>query len=595
MTESHNCRNVPSSLLCLVALGIVGRLRPGWLSIELGVAAGAEGVSAERLSRLVSGAIGLFEQVLATLTRRGRPPGARDERDSELELTRQMLAVASALLSHVSTGRDIVRDQIVGAWQRLSRFPSMTQARFCQTFRVSQRTLRNWLRKARRRSPLPLPPSQPPGPRPRPPRRRRFDFDVMLPDTQLGADTTDLSAFGVPLKLIAAQDIGGRDSSLFDAVIVDDHESAELVTQLLGDALRERPGAQAITDQGTPYMAALTAELLEQLGAEHAPQREGDPCGKATVERAFRTVKDILQPVLSITNRIADAIPAMRNKELAKAVVKVGTSVVLRAFQHGARAARAAIGARASLDAKQLAALAEQSRERARANDNSARLLLTDIHKLYGITRPLSSFIHLLRRYPLDVLHQAERMFQSQVHRADIHDRASYFCALVRIAHKDHVHARERDRQDRLADLDCERQERAHLATWTAWHADPARRLHDALDMIAMQWLPATAALLFDGSGAGLGHLQAALCRLLALHGPSATDDIARGVLHTWRLTALDRLGPNGTDAVCCVLIRELASATAGATHHFAPGATSASLPLAGHFRRPPPSDRLRN
>jgi len=596
MTESHNLRHVPTALLCLVALGIVGRLRPGWLGIQLGAAARAEGISPERVSRLVSGAIGPFEQLLVRLTRRGRPAAQHDEHQSELELTRQMLAVASALLAKLCVGRDLVRAQIVGAWQRLRPLPGMTQARFCQTFKLSERTLRDWLRTARRSAALPPPPAQPPPPpRRRPPRRRRFDFDLTVPDTQLGADTTDLLAFGVPLKFIAAQDIGGRDSSLFDQVIVDDHENAELICQLFGDALKGRPGAQVITDQGTPYMAALSTQLLEQMGAEHAPQREGDPCGKATVERAFRTVKDLLRPVLSITNRLAEKMPALCNQSLAKAVVKVGVTVVLRAFQHGARAARAAIESRGNLDSEQLAALAEQTRERARANDNSARLLLTHIHELYAITRPLDSFIRSLRRYPTEVLRQAERMFQSQVHRDDIRERASYFAALVRRAHDEYLRARARDRHERLAEAKSQSEEREQLARRAAWRADPAGWLKDSLDLIALQCLPGCGTLLFDGLGYGLGNLQAALCRLLALHGPGPTDDIARGVLHAWRLTVLDRLGPAGADAVCALLLRELASAKARATAQFAPGETSATLPSAGQFRRPPPPVRLRN
>jgi DNA-binding transcriptional ArsR family regulator len=37
---------------------------------------------------------------------------------------------------------------------------------------------------------------------------------------------------------------------------------------------------QAITDQGTPYMAEETRAALGALEAEHAPQKEGDPTGK---------------------------------------------------------------------------------------------------------------------------------------------------------------------------------------------------------------------------------------------------------------------------------------------------------------------------
>ncbi len=155
------------------------------------------------------------------------------------------------------------------------------------------RTLRHWLARPEPEAPAstspvaPAPPALPP--RKRPPRRPRFSFQVVLPETQLAGDTTGLSAFGCDLKLIATQDIGGRDENLLESVIVDDHENADLVVQAFTEAIDGREGFQAIVDQGTPYMAKATREALEALGAEHAPQVEGNPTDKATIERAFGT------------------------------------------------------------------------------------------------------------------------------------------------------------------------------------------------------------------------------------------------------------------------------------------------------------------
>jgi transposase InsO family protein len=598
LSPSHKCTSLPSPLLCLVALGIVARLRPAWLAVDVGEAARAEAQSPERVSRLVSRAIAPFEAALATLTRRGRPPRAReaDARDAELAMTRELLAVASGVLEAVSKRGLVVRDRIVGAWRRLEASPGMTQARFCDALGLSVRTLRSWLTtppRPRRPSP-PVPPGPKP-PRSRPPRRRRFSFDVTLPDVLIGADTTDLSTFGVSLKLVAAQDVGGRDTSLFDAIVVDDRESAEHVVRVLEELLRGKPGAQVITDQGTPYMAARTKQALDELAVEHAPQREGDPCGKSTVERAFRSLKDVARPLLALTDRLADAVPALRDGDLAKAAATVVLTALLRAYQHGARAARAAIDARGGLDADTLADLAEQTRERARATEQSARLLLAHVHELYGLGGSQRSFVDSLRIYPLSVLRDAEKAMRAQAHRDDIRDRRSYFAAVVRKLHDEHKCMSKRDRREREEHTLRERDRREHDARLAAWRAEPARALRDALDLVAMQWVPKQSVLFAGGAGFGLGLAQRAIARLTELHGLTAAADVIRGVLATWRIANLDRLGRDGLDAVEHVIVRGLADATPDTTARCPVSATSATLPLAGRFSRPPPSERLRN
>jgi hypothetical protein len=584
-----------------VALGIVSRLRPGWLAVGVGEAAGQLGIPLERVSRLVSRAITLFEQVLGTLTRRGRPTRDRNAQDraAELGLMRELLAVASSLLGRARFDRNQLRVQVVGAWQRLRTLPSMTQARFCRALGLPERTLRAWLRSppSTLRQPPPAAAPEPPQkpPRPRPPRRRRFGFDVTLPGTQVGADTTDVRAFGVPLKLVAAQDIGGRDSSLFESVIVDDQECADRVVEALTAALGDRPGAQAITDQGTPYMAEATRKALDELETEHAPQREADPMGKATVERAFRSIKDIARPLLAITDLIADIVPALRAVAIAKDATRLLIAALLKAYQHGARAACKADQERAGISPAELAELAEHSREHARATDRSARLLLAHIHCIYGLHGSVNRFINSFRHYDVSVLHDAERMLQSQMHRDDIRDRARYFAALVRRAHEDHLRRRARERIDHAADGQRARDRDAHRARLDAWRQNPESWLHHALDLLAMSWIPPARTLLAAGHGLGLAYLQASLLRLLALHGPDTAEQIATGVLHGWRLHALDRLGPAGTDAIADLFARELSAAKLRATAPVAHRQPSATLPLSGLFPRPPSSDRLRN
>jgi transposase InsO family protein len=219
-----------------------------------------------------------------------------------------------------------IRALLVGAWLRLQQGDSsITCRQFCRTLGVSERAFRRWRNDTAIRPDdgEPVKPVKPernnPTPKPSPIRRGRFDFDVTLPDTQFAADTTDLNVFGIKLKLIASQDVGGRDNDLLEDVIVDDRESAAHVEQVLNQSLAGLEGAQAITDQGTPYLAEATRKPLEDIQVDHAPQREGDPLGKATIERAFGTVKTIAAPLFDLTGRLADKCPSLREPGFAKA------------------------------------------------------------------------------------------------------------------------------------------------------------------------------------------------------------------------------------------------------------------------------------
>jgi len=599
MSFSHTQPALPSPILALVCLAIVRRFRPDWVAVPIEDAAASEGVSSERVSRLVTRAIDPFARMLARLTRRGRPPIDAELRHdaTELALTQALLEVTCAILARIPLRRRAVGDYVAGAWKRLSAEHGVTQKRFCAALSLSPRTLRSWLA---------APPSQhPPSgealvkpPRSRKPRsrpgRRRFGFDVLLPDTQIAADTTDLSAFGVPLKLIAAQDVGGRDQDLLDSVIVDQRESADHVIDALRKTLNACPGAQAITDQGTPYMAGATRQALDDLEAEHAPQREGDPLGKATIERAFGTVKSLAQPLLGLSNRLAATWPALQQADLAKPTAKLVLALLLRAYQAGARATRTATVERGDVDANSLARLAEQSRERARAHDRSARLLLAHIHEIYDIDGSTAAFVRALRRYPLAVLHQAERDFGTQVHRDDIKKRSAYFAKIVR-SHLDGYRReqalRERDTRQRIQE---QKEQAAAKRRRADRHSDPIGTLRVAVQMLSAQWDKTRQQLRFGGHGMPRGWIQTAIADLCRDHGFAATRDIVRGVLETH--DQRHHQDPQCWHAIEVILDGIFANHQQCTNLTAATSARAAViLQTNNQHRRPPPGLRLRN
>ena len=578
-----------NALLALICLCILRRLRPDWVCVSVREAAQAEDQSAERISRLTTHARGLFLAVVGKLTRIGRPQKEQaDSLDCELAITRSLLDVATSILKHVNLRKAATRALIVGAYLKTREaHPTLTQKRFCATLSLSQRTLRSWLEKPvtsdmRARA---VNNDEPPPARKRPLRRGRFAFSVTLPDTQYAADTTDIRAFGIFLKLIAAQDIGGRDQSLLDSVIVSDHESADLVVAVLEKALTDRPGAQLLSDQGTPYLAAKTREAIEQLDVEHAIQKEGEPTGKATVERAFGTVKRIASPFLELTEQVARAVPCLAQPELAIAVTTLFITALLRAYQAGARASDRASLERTG-DVTQLKRAAEDSRERARADMRSARLLLTRIHDAFGLGEPLQGFIRRFRYLPVTVLQAAERAFGLQAHRTDIKNRSRYFSAIVFSLLDDYSQKQARARRQREHDKQLARHTRQVKDERARQHDNPDTWLRDILDLLALRW---NGTELFLGDLGLSTWLRQALTRLTELHGPHAQNVII-GVFHDFERKHLPDLGPAGITAVKAVLHRHLGTAktprqTPSSAAHFA-----ATLRATGSISRPSPS-----
>ena len=592
---SQDMRAEPSPLLAVICLAIVHRLRPQWVSVTIREAASAERLSAERVSRLCSRALLVFESTLAALTRMGRPPQCptHDQAGStarELALLRSLLGVATAILQQLSLRSHSVRALLLGAWLRLSvEYPSLTQKEFCHTLGLSPRTLRSWLTAAPVTTNA-APPSPPPPPPKRRPRRRRFSFDLILPDTQITADTTQIETLGVPLKMIAAQDVGGRDQNLFDSVIVDDHESAELVCTVLLQAINDRKGIQVPVDQGTPYMAQATRTALDQVDCEHDPQREGTPTDKSTIERAFRSVKTYADPLLSLSNHIASLVPELRRPDLAKGLTTLVLIALLRAYQGGARAAQRAITERGAIDPETLARAAQHAREEVRVQHQSKRLRLQFIHENYQIGGSAQSFVRFFSPFPLPVIEQAERAFAGHAHRSDIINRNAYFTAILFRLNEQYQNRQTELRQLRERNEKWLREIEAVRAERQFYLDHPLEGLRAALDILPEYWDSRRQKLLFDGIGPGRSGARTSIARLTELHGAQTATDIALGTLRDFASRNAERLEPAAITAID-TLVRQFlpTSPTPQPTTACMRTFASAMLSSIGKTQHPPP------
>ena len=563
MPRLHVVTQKPSPLLAIVALAVVHRLHPEWVAVPLAEASAQEGLSAQRLSRLCSRAISLFDAVLGNLTRRGRPHKLERDADAELAQVRALLDVATSLLRAIPLRSKKVRVLLVGAWLRLHQSdPSISCRQFCATLGVSERAFRRWRNTttvaADAGSDVVEPDLRFKKPKPRPPRRGRFNFDVTLPDTQIAADTTDINVFGVKLKLIATQDVGGRDNDLLDHVIIDAQEDASRVEHVLNQSLAELAGAQAITDQGTPYIAELTRRALDDLQVDHAPQREGDPLGKATLERAFGTVKQIAAPLFALTRRLARRHPSLSEPQFAIGFARLVVTFLLRAYQAGARAAHRADEQRHDVDEQTLARLAAENRDKAHAELRSKRMLLQHVHQTLSMDVPVTAFIRQFSSRPLSVLQLAQKDFARQAHRDDIRNRTGYFAWLVN-KHLDAYNQRQaRSRGQREREQHRTTDEQMKTRREHAWNENPTQWLMHALKTIAAFWLPEAGVLAGGGAGPGTAWLRSAIARLVELHGARTALDLAHGTADLFARASLAELGEQGLRAVLGILFDEL-------------------------------------
>jgi hypothetical protein len=387
-----------------------------------------------------------------------------------------------------------VQDELVCAFDRVHGAHGVTARAFCAALALSERTFRSWQDR----------PAKPPAsPSPAPPRPRRndrstgrFALEATAPDTQLGGDTTDLCVLGVDLKLVGVQDFGDRERCLFDAFVVDQRESSELIVRAVADATAGREGMQLISDQGTPYLAEAATQAYAALGLEHAPQREATPTAKATVERGFGTIKQALAPIFDVLNRIATAVPALCQPSLARHAATLLVATYLRVYAAG----RCHLGhPLEGQDPNVLRAIVEEQRARARAEDHSTRLFLEAAHAEYAMPGSCEAFVRTFRRYPLEDLHEAERRFRAHACRCKVRVCDRYFAAVVRDVHDAGAQRRSTERRQRRDEGQLRRDRITAAQRAAELEAHPERRLHEGLDLLAETWLRDTGGFVHDG------------------------------------------------------------------------------------------------
>jgi hypothetical protein len=575
-----------------VCASIVADHDRSWLARPVAQLIPPGGPRPERISRLKAKLASVFADLVEAATRRGRRPRAPGQ-GARAAVLAALLAVATRLLalSRVPLRRRAVADELVCAYDRLAAEHGVTAREFCAALALPERTLRAW---QHRPPPAPPPPPVPPPPPPAPPDRNlgRFDLDVTAPDTQLGADTTDLTVLGVDLKLVGVQDLGDRERYLFDAFVVDQRESHELVTQAVADAVAGRDGLQLVTDQGTPYLAEAARAAYDALGVEHAPQREGTPTAKATVERGFGTVKNALAPIVDLLNRIAAAAPSLRQPLLAKHVATLLVATFLRVYAAGRRHLGHPLDGH---DPDVLRTIIEEQREHARAEDRSVRLFLEAIHAEYAMPTSREAFVRAFRRYPFEDLKDAERQFRAYACRCQARVCERYFAAVVRGVHERNRVRRADDRRRRRTDGD-QRRARADAERRAAQlAAHPELRLRESLDLLADTWQPDSAGFVHDGQLARIW-LRRGVADLVAREPITAADHIEAHV-RAWEAT---RRGapPALFDAVRGVLrgvITDLhAPAGSQSPADLVGGILAQSTRSTHELTRPPPSPHLR-
>ena len=533
----HERARKPTIMLALLCALVVSAYDRRWLSGPVRSFVPEGGPSLERLSRLKGRLVGAFEEQVLKASRRGRPTRENASEDESLLLRELLTLVPCRSWTYMPRPE---RQRLVQAQRRLKEEHGLTEKRFCELLGISERTFRSWKRRQ------PEPPASEATPeeseqqeqkekrKRKPVATGRFDLEVVLPGQQVAADTSPWTLFGVPLQVVATQDPGGRREKLWESFTVDVRENSEVIARVLEKALSEKPGTQVVTDQGTPYMSAETTQALEELECEHAPQKEGTPTDKATLERSFRTVKDALRPLSELTKAVADRLPALRDGAFARAVGRVLLGVFLRVYEAAPRERGHPLEGR---DRRELEIIAQEQRERARAENRSRRLLLGEIHAAYDFPGGVERFIRAHRHHALEDIQEAERRLRRSACRCKVRACDLYFAGILRNVRDENERARQRERQAELRRLrqqrEFAREQRERRERDQVVRDHPEAVLAESLDLIGAQWLPGENVLLAGGRGPGRAQSHAALDAMRS-HDPHTVRDRAEAAWRAW-------------------------------------------------------------
>jgi hypothetical protein len=155
-----------------------------------------------------------------------------------------------------------------------------------------------------------------------------------------------------------------------------------------------------------------------------------------------------------------------------------------------------------------------------------------------------------MRRFPLQVLKEAERAFAAQVHRNDIKDRASYFAAITRRCYERYLTKREKEKRQQTQEQQQKHDLELAESIYASHRDNPDEWLRDALDALAAQWIPERNTLLFGGAGLGKRNLIDAIACLADIHNAQIAQDVAIGVFQKFEIDDPKSIGTNGLCAI---------------------------------------------
>jgi len=210
-----------------------------------------------------------------------------------------------------------------------------------------------------------------------------------------------------------------------------------------------------------------------------------------------------------------------------------------------------------------LEAVAEEQRERARAENRSVKLKLEAIHAAYDFEVPVRRFVRVHRRHCLEDIEEAIDRMGVKACRCYAKRCDRYFSAILRRVAEANAQWRLKARRQRMAEhqsrLDHERAEAERQRRET----EPERAIADALDLVARQYEPKKRRLLFGGVGPGRARLVAALEQLEKSEAGAARDRAEVG-WRTWQARnaeegGIDERGSGRTAAIRSLFDREVA------------------------------------
>jgi len=578
----------PSPLLALVCAALAGSYQSSWLSASVAELARSQGIAPPRLSELKNRLLPSFEQLLQQSRRRGRRARPLDPQTGD-RVPEALLAVAADVIREVPIRRRAVQQRLVAAADRLRRESGVLQKTFCQRLGLSPRTFRHWKRQTSTITKV-IPLQVPEPAAEKKPRRRnrgRFALEVTLPGVQMMADTTELSLFGVPLQMLALQDPGDRYRHLLDRAQVELEQTALQVAQLVRNT---PPGFQLLTDQGTPYRAQAAQQAYDQLELEHQTQKEATPTEKATLERAFRTLKDALRPLITLSNRLATQIPQLAQPTVARPLAQMLVHALLQVYHQSRLHLR---HPREGIDRKELDDLLEEQRERAQAHWRSRRLLLEHIHQSYQMPGSKEAFVRAHRSHALEDIQEAERRLRSRACRCQVHACDRYFAGILNHVAEEGRAQRAQQRAEQKKVRQRNREFAKVEASRQQLRAEPRRWLTWALDLLLRGWSATEKQLLFRGKGPGRIDARRAAETIAGLLPHSWKDEV-ESVWTSWTLQHRDQPA-DALQAVRFVLDRVMQEIQDG----LVPRSTPASAILQSAAREvtyphpPPPTLRI--